>query len=149
MGSRTFDRHPGSADYESESVYTDEGLGDPVEIGGVRLSNGQFRMYDQLGVFNPRSAWASFIDGPTRNLAGSVYKVVTGVPFVSKVAWYKDAAKTLLLADRTYSFGSNPALPTQVVTRLYKTDGTTVLSTCTDQYSYTGAFVAGVTRSFT
>lgn len=51
--SRTPDRRPGESDEEG-IVFEDVGA-DPVVIGGVRFNNGDFRMMDQVGVFNPRS----------------------------------------------------------------------------------------------
>jgi hypothetical protein len=50
--SRTPDRRPGESDEEGV-VFEDVGA-DPVVIGGVRFNAGNFRMMDQVGVFNPR-----------------------------------------------------------------------------------------------
>lgn len=52
----TPDRHPGEADEEG-MVYENLAPGnDPTALGGQRFVNGDFRMKDQYGVFNPRSA---------------------------------------------------------------------------------------------
>lgn len=54
----TPDRRPGEADEEG-TVYENLSPGsDPTTLGGVRLVNGDFRMKDQFGVFNPRSTAA-------------------------------------------------------------------------------------------
>jgi hypothetical protein len=51
----TPDRHQGESDEEG-TVYENLIAGsDPTATGGVRLVNGDFRMKDQYGVFNPRS----------------------------------------------------------------------------------------------
>lgn len=50
----TPDRHPGEEDEEG-TVYENLSPGnDPPTLGGVRMVNGNFRMRDAGGVFNPR-----------------------------------------------------------------------------------------------
>lgn len=49
----TPDRFPGSS-LEEETLYEDNGA-DPSAVGGITFNAGAFRMWDGLGVFNPRS----------------------------------------------------------------------------------------------
>jgi len=52
----TPDRHQGESDEEG-TVYENLSPGnDPTALGGQRMVDGDFRMKDQYGVFNPRSA---------------------------------------------------------------------------------------------
>lgn len=57
---QTPDRFPGAAQ-EEQTVYEDNGV-DPSAPGGITFNGGAFRMWDALGVFNPRSG-ASTIFG--------------------------------------------------------------------------------------
>lgn len=52
---RTPDRSPGEASEEGTNYENLAPGNDPPTVGGVRMVNGEFRMRDSLGVFNPRT----------------------------------------------------------------------------------------------
>ena len=59
---RTPDRSPGEEDQEG-TIYENWAPGnDPPALGGVRLVDGEFRMRDSVGVFNPRTGAAPVTD---------------------------------------------------------------------------------------
>lgn len=132
--------------------FTKDTGADPAYPGEQTYNAGNFRSMDQLGVYNPRDVWAAFTEGPTPNLAANCYctvSYVSGTPFVSSVAWYRDAAKTQLLVLQAYAYSGTAYLtPTSVRWTLYNAAGTAI-SSCTDTYNYSGVFLTGASRAYT
>jgi len=155
----TPDRHPGESDEEG-TVYENLLPGnDPTALGGARMVDGDFRMKDQIGVFNPRDAtdtWhrerrhlIHFIDsGPALGFASGAFHELlpSGNPFPTSETWWESAAKTQKIVQLAITRDAQQK-PTTEVWQMYDTDGVTVLETVTDAISYTGPFETTRTRT--
>jgi hypothetical protein len=155
----TPDRHQGESDEEG-TVYENLAPGnDPPALGGQRMVNGDFRMRDQLGVFNPRTASNAahrelrhlihFIDdGPALGFASGAFKetLPSADPFPTSEIWWESAAKTEKIVELAITRDAQKK-PTTEVWQMYDTDGVTVLETVTDTIAYTGPFETTRTRA--
>lgn len=87
-GPYTPDRFPGERREEEGLVLEDQGPGaDPTEVGGARYVDGEFRMRDAIGVFNPRDGIppATAVGQVLYSLDGTTFTVET--PIVSCDGW--------------------------------------------------------------
>lgn len=75
-------------------------------------------------------------DGPAEGFAGG-FREIIGAPWPTSVTWYTDAGKTAKIVEKLVSRNAEQA-PTQIVWRLYDSDGTTILITSTDTITNTG-----------
>lgn len=116
----TPDRHQGESDEEGV-VYENLAPGnDPTALGGQRFVNGEFRMKDQLGVFNPRDPSGSFtvatldvtlpakydeISGTVTGLAGVPLHVLGFV--LNEVATVQSGMRYLFLVTGLLADGFN------------------------------------------
>ena len=154
----TPDRRPGENDEEG-TVYENLTPGnDPPALGGVRMVNGDFRMRDQIGVFNPRSADSNhralhhlihFIDdGPALDFASGAFHEIlpSGNAFPTNEVWWVSAAKTQKIVELTITRDSQKK-PTAEQWKMYDLDGVTVVETVTDAISYSGPFETTRTRT--
>jgi len=158
---RTPDRFPGTR--EETEVLLSTQASDPADEGATRyVTPGNFRLKDQLGVFNPREvdesfhealrALIHFIDeGPACSFASGAYKetLPAGDAFPTSIIWWESASKTQKIVEKTITrtgTGTN-VKPTPIVWKMYDTDGTTVLCTVTDVIVYTGVFETSRTRT--
>ena len=153
----TPDRHQGESDEEG-TVYENLPPGnDPTALGGQRLVNGDFRMKDQFGVFNPRALASHrdlrnlihFIDdGPALGFASGAFKetLPSADPFPTSETWWESAAKLEKIVQLTITRDAQKK-PTTEVWQMYDTDGVTVLETVTDTIVYSGPFEATRTRA--
>ena len=158
----TPDRKPGVS-FEEGQVYEDEGI-DPNEDGEVRFSNGEFKMQDSIGVFNPRLsggiseaqhnalrvlihlADSTSRGGPFEGFASNAFFERTGgLVFPTSETWYVDATKVEKIVEKTITYAG--AFPSVIEWKAYDTDGTTVLVTVTDTITRTGAFETSRTRT--
>lgn len=155
----TPDRHPGESDDEGLILENLSPGNDPTALGGARLVNGDFRMKDQFGVFNPRNAATAvhrelrhlihFIDsGPALGfISGAFHELLpSGNPFPTSEIWWESAAKTEKIVQLAVTRDAQQK-PTTEVWQMYDTDGVTVLETVTDAISYTGPFETTRTRT--
>lgn len=153
----TPDRHQGESDEEG-TVYENLAPGnDPTALGGQRFVNGDFRMKDQLGVFNPRFSVTHrsvrdlihFIDdGPALGFASGAFKetLPSADPFPTSEIWWESAAKLEKIVELTITRDAQKK-PTTEVWQMYDTNGVTVLETVTDTIAYSGPFETTRTRA--
>lgn len=156
----TPDRRPGALVENTEiRLETDSGAA-PSTQGAFTYDpgTGAFKMYDGIGIFNPRGSATGitaedhktllqlihFIDeGPAEGFATGATKTVTGGAFPTSILWKRADATNLVEQLVTWT----GTLPTTVQWKMYGTDGITVLATVTDTISYSGPFETGRTRS--
>lgn len=144
-----------------EILFLDQ-TGEPPDQGMVRLVNGDFHFYDQIGVFNPRTGGSGitaaehkalrqlihFIsDGPAEGFASGAYKEITGTVFPTAIVWYVDSGKTDKIVERLVTWSGSVA--TVDKWKIYDTDGSTVLWTISDAITYSGIFEVSRTRTIT
>ena len=156
----TPDRRPGTLVENTEILLDTDSGAMPSTDGAFTYDpgTGEFKFYDGLGIFNPRSSGTGisvedhkvllqlihFIDeGPAEGFATGATKTVTGGAFPTSILW-KRADATKLVEQLVTWTGT---LPTTVQWKMYASDGTTVLATVTDTISYSGPFETGRTRS--
>lgn len=80
---QTPDRFPGAAQ-EEQTVYEDNGV-DPSALGGITFNNGAFRMWDALGVFNPRSGASTIFGEAYTSAVSEAQSDTTLTAFQNKV----------------------------------------------------------------
>lgn len=87
-------------------------------------------------------------DGPYEGFPSGTYEEVlpAGDPFPTSLTWWTSTEKTAKILEMTISWNPNKTVAT-TATAMYAPDGTTVLSTVTDTYSYSGVFPTGRTRT--
>ena len=78
-------------------------------------------------------------DGPAEGFATGSYNEITpaGSPFPTSCIWYTSSAKTSKIVEENATWNSDGTVATDVW-KMYATDGSTVIATVTDTYSYTG-----------
>lgn len=133
----------------------------PAAIGEVRRNGNDLLAYDGAGLFNLRGSGGisaaqhkalrdliHFLDdGPGDGFAsGAVRDTNYTGAFPTTETWWEDATRTqrIVQLDTTYT----GAFPTTETWRVYDTDGATVLVTLVDAITYTGAFEASRTRTW-
>lgn len=156
----TPDRRPGSLVENTEIILDTDPGATPSTDGAFTYdpATGEFKMYDGIGIFNPRGAGTGitaedhktllqlihFIDeGPAEGFATGATKTVTGGAFPTSILWKRADATKLVEQLVTWT----GVLPTTVQWKMYAADGTTVLATVTDTISYSGPYETGRTRS--
>lgn len=78
-----------------------------------------------------------FIDGgPAEGFASGAYRETTGTVFPTSVIWYEDDTKAKKIVEKTITWSSTAPVPTTIVWKMYDTDGSTVLATITDTFTY-------------
>ena len=150
---RTPDRRPGKL-FEEEILLDDRtGDGDPIDERAIRYLNGDFRMRDSLGVFNPRDgggiseATHEDLDTLTHGLAEDSFDVVSysGVR-VTNITTFTDNTQTVKVRERDYTYTGIRV--TQVDTIQYDGAGTE-LYRIRETISYVNPFgnrIASITR---
>ena len=120
----------------------DVSQGDPPNIGQERCTGGVFRRRDASGVYNPRTVWqvghepAALLSHLVDDwLGGSTYCAVSGYPFVSSRTYYQDSTLAKLVAQVVYTRNANQQC-TQRVTKVFASDGVTVIEQATDTFAY-------------
>lgn len=159
----TPDRFPGAR--EEEEVKLDPASLDPPSVGGVRLVSGDFRMRDNFGVFNPREGGTGvteathktlrqlihFIDsGPAEGFVSGAFQEILPAadPFPTSYIWWTSAAKTAKIVELTLTRNVTKT-PNVETWKIYDTDGTTVLATVADTWTYSGVIPLSRTRAIT
>ena len=162
----TPDRRPGVADEEGP-IYTDEGIL-ATEVGEVRYKgspDNRFSMFDGAGEFDPNAAGAGggitaaqhralralvhFIDeGPTLGFATGAFKetLPAGSLFPTICTWWESATKAQKIVELTVTRNANKTPDTEVW-KMYDIDGTSVLETVTDVFTYQGFIELTRTRT--
>jgi hypothetical protein len=156
----TPDRAPGPSAEEQTNYEVQTGVS-TVGEGEQLYSDGQFKMRDSAGEFDPRSGSGiseaqhkalrhliHFIDeGPAGGFASGAFKetLPDGDPFPTSMIWWTSSGKTDKIVELTITYSG--AFPSTEVWKMYDTDGSTVLVTVTDAITYTGAFEATRTRT--
>jgi len=76
---------------------------------------------------------------------------VPGNPVIpSKVRWYKDSSKAVLLVEKQFTYGANKIIPAQVTLKLFSgTPDNSLKRTINDVISYNKVFEVSRTRSVT
>lgn len=136
---------------------------DPTVDGQMGYRAGAFRFKDAAGVFDPRTGGSGltesqhkalrqlihFIDsGPADGFASGAYLEILPAadPFPTSEIWWESASKLEKIVELTITRNANKT-PATEVWKMYDGDGTTVLATVTDSFSYSGIFVTSVTRT--
>lgn len=159
MSAQTPDRFPGALG--EEEVILETQTEDPSSEGAVRYVSGSFRAKDGTGVFNLRSGTGlseeqhkalrqliHFVDeGPAESFASGAYREVTGTIFPSAIIWWESSAKLKKIVSQDITWSG--AKPTQVVWKIYASDGSTVLATVSDAITYSGVFESSRIRTIT
>ena len=161
----TPDRAHGVSDEEG-TVYSDEGVL-ATAVGEVRYKgtpDNRFSMFDAGGEFNPNSAAGSGVtetqhralralihfidDGPTLGFASGAYKetLPAGSLFPTLCTWWESSAKAEKIVELTVVRNTNQTPKTEEW-KVYGVDGTTVLETVTDTFTYQG--IVELTRTRT
>ena len=89
-----------------------------------------------------------FIDeGPGEGFVTGAYKEIlpAGTPFATSVIWYEDSTKAEKIVEKTLTYSG--AFIQTIEWKVYDTDGSTVLATVTDTFTYSGAFELSRTRA--
>lgn len=144
---RTPDRHPGEA-YEEGTIYENRSAGnDPVELGGVRLVDGDFRMLDSIGVFNPRDSSGAVAIANEElleidpNMVAITYAITRTAGKVTRESWTQTAnGREVKRIDYVYA-GRLVTSETRTVYSL--ADGTTIVSSKTITYTIAGNLITG------
>lgn len=125
--------------------------------GSISFDGTTFSLIDDTGSYDPRSLLdidhkavrhlIHFIsDGPAEGFASGAYKETTpSTPFPTSEIWWESASKLKKIVELTTTWSGVKV--TQEVWKIYDTDGSTVLATITDSYTYTGIFEASRTRT--
>ncbi len=159
--SRTPDRFPGSRE-ETEIVVFNEA---DTQSGSINFVTGVFILSDSLGPYNPRTVASGtgitaqehralrqlvhLADGggPFEGFEPSAFNELGPVgPFPTASIWWTSADRIARIVDESVTYNNNRTINT-VQWRAFDTDGSTVLATVTDTYSYQGVFVQSVSRS--
>lgn len=78
-----------------------------------------------------------FIDnGPAEGFASGAYRETTGTVFPTSVIWYVDDTKAEKIVEKTITWSTTAPVPTTIEHKIYDTDGSTVLATITDTFTY-------------
>jgi hypothetical protein len=107
--------------------------------GGSGITSTQHRTLRQL---------IHFIDeGPAEGFATNAYKeTLTAGPFPTSFIWWTSSAKTEKIVEETITYNSNKTINTDQW-KMYDLDGTTLIATVTDTYTYSGIFESSRTRT--
>lgn len=149
---RTPDRTPGPS-IEEETQYEDRGVGnDPTIPGALRYVNGEFRMLDGAGVFNPRTGGGGGITEPQHSGLDSLVHLIAENSFeevtytgarVDAISIWTDSGKTVKIREELFTYVGNKV--TVIVRNQY--DGAGVLeSTITETLTYTGSKLISIDR---
>lgn len=89
-------------------------------------------------------------DGPGDGWAsGAVCVRIGTAPNAGGWVWYTSTALSARIIDMTINYATNSILPSTKVWRLYAANGTTVIRTLTDTYTWTGPILTQRQRSWT
>ena len=151
----------GRAERTNNLIVDDDGLGNPTEAGQIRHTGGDLKTFVGGAVrslttgsgmseaaHNALRQLIHFVDqGPANGFASGAYSesIHSGALLTSEI-WYDDNTKAnkLVSLEITYS-GIFPATETW---KMYDSDGSTVLITLVDTITYSGAFEANRTRTW-
>lgn len=110
-----------------------------LATGGAGLTANQHKALRQL---------IHFIDeGPAEDFATNAYKVTgyTSTIFPNSEIWYEDNTLAQKIVEKATTYSGILVATEQW--KMYDTDGTTVLVTVTDTYTYSGLFETSRTRT--
>lgn len=158
---RTPDRRPGAMVEEEEIRFLSNATG-PTVAGAFNYDGTDFVFRDADGTFNPRTGGGiSSTDhkhlrqlihlahnGPFEGFTSGAYleTLPTADPFPTSFIWYESSAKLKKIVEETVTYNANKTIATDAW-KVYDTDGSTVLVTVTDTYTYSGVFETSRTRT--
>lgn len=155
---RTPDRFPGTR--EEEAVQFIPGAATPQTDGEVRYVTGTGFQFLDEGVLKrlysdeQHAALRQLIhladnDGPFEGFASGAYEetLPLGSAFPTSITWWTSSAKTHKIVENTVTYNLNFTIATDTW-KSYDTDGSTVLATFTDTFTYSGVFIASRTRTY-
>jgi hypothetical protein len=90
-----------------------------------------------------------FIDeGPAEGFSTGAYRetLPSADPFPTSIIWWESIAMTSKIVERAITYNGSMLVDTETW-KVYDTDGTTVLSTVVDTYTYSGVFETSRTRT--
>ena len=109
-----------------------------AKIAGTGINEDQHRTLRQLIHF--------IDDGPAEGFASGAHRETTGTVFPTSIIWYESSSKLKKILERTIVWSG--VVPSSDQWEMYDTDGTTVLATATDSFTYTsGIFEVNRTRT--
>jgi hypothetical protein len=85
-------------------------------------------------------------NGPFETFASGAYRETVGGVFPSAVIWYNDNTKAKKIVEKGIAYNPNKTV-SQIVFKVYDTDGITVLATATDNITYSGVFETSRVRT--
>lgn len=87
-------------------------------------------------------------EGPAEGFSTGAYRetLPTADPFPTSIIWWESIAMTSKIVEQTITYNGNMTVDTETW-EVYDIDGTTVLSTVVDTYSYSGVFETSRTRT--
>jgi hypothetical protein len=161
--SKTPDRFPGER--EEDEIVLEADAVDPTVAGALRFNGTTFRFRDAAGVFDPAVGAGGlsseghkilrqlihFIDsGPAEGFASGAFEEILPAanPFPTSYIWWESAAKLKKILELAVTRNANQT-PATEAWKMYDTDGSTVLVTITDTWSYSGIFPLSRTRAIT
>jgi hypothetical protein len=147
----TPDRRPGESDEEGIIFENFSPGNDPTALGGMRFVNGDFRLKDTIGVFNPRSAGTGITEAQHEALDTLVHEVAeTSFTKITRVqgqvtnvtVWTTSGMTTKVRESiMTYSGGQISTL----VEKQYDLLGVIIVGqTLTHTYTYVGGQVDNI-----
>jgi hypothetical protein len=86
--------------------------------------------------------------GPYHGFPSGLYQEIlpSASPFPTTFIWWESAAKLKKIVEENITYNANKTINTDTW-KVYDTDGTTVLATSVDTYSYSGVFITSITRT--
>lgn len=154
---RTPDRFPGER--EDEGILLEPGAATPAVNGEIRYVTGVgFQFYEEgstkglggITALDHRTLrqLIHFIEGPAEGFASGAYEetLPSADPFPTSVIWWTSSAKVDKIVEETITYNANKTINTDTW-QVYDVDGSTVLATVVDTYSYSGVFVTSKTRT--
>lgn len=157
---RTPDRRPGTL-IEDDGINLTPDTVSPSTNGELRYVIGQgFRFFDEgtdkgltgSGLTAPQHAALRQLihladtDGPREGWPSGVYQEVLGGLFPTSAIWWTSAAKITKIVEETVTYNANKTINTDQW-KAYAADGTTVLATITDTWTYSGVNPTSRTRT--
>jgi hypothetical protein len=87
-------------------------------------------------------------EGPAEGFATGAYQetLPSANPFPTSIIWWTSSAKVAKIVEETITYNSNKTIATDAWV-MYAVDGSTVLATVVDTYSYSGVFETSKTRA--
>jgi hypothetical protein len=86
--------------------------------------------------------------GPFEGFASGAFQEIlpSGDPFPTSFIWWTSSSKTSKIVEETIVYNANRTINTDQW-KVYDIDGSTILATVTDIFTYNGVFIVSITRT--